>query len=236
MTSPDSSDIDYYKYLYKYERGASSTYNETTTSSYNVGGDGASITPPLQENPLSASVICGLSPSPDPQFQNQIEQNTEPIPISIPIPIDIKDCPPYIVEPLSLMRSLSELSIKPIRTKISIVNHEIVLHEPGMFQGIVRYYNNSNKHDLRYLQVPIEIACMQYIILPTYAEKRKDFIKLFQEAARGLENLAKTYENEPMVALCINQYINIIHNAISMRSIVLSPDVYGLRKYYAENR
>jgi len=230
-----SENADYYKYLYKYERGTSSTYVEPTT----IQG---SITPPLQDNPLSASAICGLSPSISSESMESfthvirkdighVSTNTIEDDDSMKIR-DIQNCPPFIVDPLSLIRKLAALSKKSIGAKISIMNHEIIIHEPGMFQGLVRYYNNSNKQDLRYLEIPIETACMQYIILPTYENMREDFIKLFQEAACGLENLAKTYENNPMVAMCINHYINIIHNSISIRSIVLSKDTYDIRKYY----
>lgn len=228
-SSEENKDIDYYKYLYKYERGASSTYIQERHSK-----DSPSITPPLPDNPLSASVICGLTPSISASSAESMESPSQVLQKGVECTetIHMNECPPFVVDPLSLMTKLAELSKKRVGTKISIMNHEIVIHEPGMFQGIVRYYNNSNKHDLRYLQVPIEIACTKYIILPKDDEIRVEFVKLFQEAARGLEILAKTYESDPMVVMCINQYMNIIHNSISMKSIILSKDIYGIRKYY----
>lgn len=212
----DSQKRDDCKYLYKFEKGTSSFIdNSQSYSSF------TSQTPILKPSTSTESLE-----SPANTVKKEEEESKEEVNDVLPIR------PYFIVDPLSLITKLAILSKKPIHTKISLVNHCITIHEPGIFQGIVRYYNKSTKQDLHYLQIPIETACMQYIILPTYVEYREIMIRLFQNAALGLQNLASTYKQDSMVVLCINHYINIIHNAISMNSIIMSNDVDDLRKYY----
>lgn len=218
---------DNYKYLYKFEKSTSSSFVEPSMT------DSASLIetpnviederePPREEEKHSQdSVSVGASANSDSSI---LDANCDSSLVY----------PPFILDPLSLIIKLAILGKKPLRTKLSITNHRIVIHEAGIFQGIVRYYNNSTKQDLRYLQIPIEIACMQYIILPTYQDRREDIVSLFKQASQGLENLASTYKDkdESMVVMCINHYINLIHNAISMNSIIMSKDTEDVRKYY----
>lgn len=140
--------------------------------------------------------------------------------------------PNFVIDPLSLIVKLAILGRKPHKTKVSIGHHCIRIHEAGPFQGIVRYYMNSTKQDLHHFLVPIENACERYIMANTYADKRELFVSLFQNAVSGLEKLLATYHGDSMVVLCLNHYINIIHNSISMGTIIVSKDHDDRRKYY----
>jgi len=229
---------DDYKYLYKFEKGTSTFIdNSQSYSSFAPmltpfhAIDPAHIINKQEEVNMKTKEEEEEEEEEEDNKESNKEDNTQED--DTPSPTDnIKSSPPFIIDPMSLMTKLAILGKKPIHTKISLVNHCITIHEPGIFQGIVRYYNKSTKQDLHYLQIPIETACMQYIILPTYVEYRDRMICLFKNAALGLQNLASTYKQDSMVVLCINHYINIIHNAISMNSIIMSNDVDNLRKYY----
>jgi len=218
---------DDYKYLYKFEKSTTSAFIDT---SHNISVVKSAIKPST-----SSSSVESLE-SPAQVIRKQIKNTDTDIVAELPHAIEdpIAKYPFFVVDPLSLITKLAILSKKPTKTKISLTNHIISLHEPGIFQGVVRYYMNSTKQDLHHLQIPIEIACMQYIVLPTYQENKERFIALFKHAALGLENLASTYKHDSMVVHCINHYINIIHNAISMNSIIMSKDIDDHRKYYNE--
>ena len=69
----------------------------------------------------------------------------------------------FILDPLSVIIKLAILANKPIGTKVQIKNNIIQFQDPGMFQFISRYINNSSKTDLHYLYNPIKIACSYFL-------------------------------------------------------------------------
>ena len=119
----------------------------------------------------------------------------------------------YLVDPLSVIIKLSLLGKKEINTKISIINNAMQIHEVGLFQGITRFYYNSNKFDMYYLHTPIKLACVHFLLnKPT--EDMDSLKKLFRNAIYGLEKLIITYKSHAIIGLCLNSYIDIIQNSI----------------------
>lgn len=129
----------------------------------------------------------------------------------------------YILDPFSVIIKLAILANKPIGTKINIKNNVIQFQDPGMFQFISRYMNNSNKTDLHYLYNPIKIACTFFL---EQKEKEKSsgnkriqrIKKLFENAQMGLKNLIETYRNSSMVNVCLNYYYSMISNYIDEKN------------------
>ena len=205
-------------YMYKFERSTPYFYHPPTNEPEKV------ITHLTSNVETKASV--------DPESEDEPEPDAEPRPTRVLSDSPNIYYPSFIVDPLSLIVKLVIVGKKPSKTKISITNHSIIIHEPGFFQRIVRYYNNSTKQDLHYLQSPIEVACVQYIIGKKYAHHRDLILSLFKHAVVGLERLADTYKQDSMVVLCINHYINIIHNSISLNCMIANKDNMYHEKYY----
>lgn len=218
----NNNTIEYidYNYMYKFERSTPYFYND---SQYiKPANDSIKSEPEPSENKVSEK-----HDAPEP---NKEEVSTLAPTSNLNSPNMYY--PSFVMDPLSIIVKLAIVGKKPQKTKISIMNHSIIIHEPGFFQGIVRYYNNSTKQDLHYLEAPIEVACIQYIIGKKYALQRELIISLFYNAVIGLEKLSETYKQDSMVVLCINHYINIIHNSISMNSMIANKDNSYHEKYY----
>lgn len=125
----------------------------------------------------------------------------------------------FILDPLSVIIKLAILANKPIGTKIIIKNNIIQFQDPGMFQFISRYMNNSSKTDLHYLYNPIKIACSYFLEQKETNTKRTNRIKkLFQTAQQGLKNLIETYRNSSIVNVCLNYYYSMILNYIDEKN------------------
>ncbi len=135
----------------------------------------------------------------------------------------------YLVDPLSVIIKLSLLGKKEIHTKLSIINNAVQIHEIGLFQGIARFYYNSNKFDIYYLHTPIKYACIHYLLNKhTHEYDIESVKKLFTNAIHGLENLIVTYKSSAIVELCLNNYIDIIRNSINE---TYNPSLYKNDKY-----
>jgi uncharacterized protein YqgQ len=127
----------------------------------------------------------------------------------------------FIIDPLSIIIKLAILSYKPIGTKILIHNNVIYFQEPGIFQGITRYFLNTNKNNLQYLYNPIHIACKKYLIRE-FKNTNAAIITLFEFAKNGLIMLIKTYNNHPLITLCLNFYYTIIDNYMKDNNNVIN--------------
>ena len=125
----------------------------------------------------------------------------------------------FILDPFSVIVKLAILANKPIGTKIIIKNNIIQFQDPGMFQFITRYMNNSSKSDLHYLYNPIKIACSHFFEqTEKNSEKNLRIKKLFQTSQIGLKNLIETYRNSSMVNVCLNYYYSMISNYIDEKN------------------
>lgn len=121
----------------------------------------------------------------------------------------------FILDPLSVIIKLAILANKPIGTKVVIKNNIIQFQDPGMFQFLSRYMNNSSKTDLHYLYNPIKIACSNFLEQSDCnSQKLFRIKKLFETAQIGLKNLIETYRNSSMVNVCLNYYYSMISNYI----------------------
>ena len=141
----------------------------------------------------------------------------------------------YLVDPLSVIIKLSLLGKKEVNTKISIINNAVQIHEVGLFQGITRFYYNSNKFDIYYLHTPIKLACVHFL-LNTKIEDMDSLRKLFHNAIYGLEKLNITYKSYAIIGLCLNSYIDIIKNSIkgTYNPTLYKEDDYSI--YYTDEK
>jgi len=119
----------------------------------------------------------------------------------------------FILDPLSVIIKLAILSNKPIGTKLCISRNIIYFQEPGMFQGLCRYFLKTNKTDLQYLYNPIELACKHYLS-DTSIKKNPKLKDLFRCAQNGLLKLIETYKQSSIMRLCLNYYFTLISNYI----------------------
>lgn len=119
----------------------------------------------------------------------------------------------FILDPLSVIIKLAILSNKPVGTKLCISRNIIYFQEPGMFQGLCRYFLKTNKTDLQYLYNPIELACKHYLSEKS-VEENPGLKDLFQCAQNGLLKLIETYKQSSIMRLCLNYYFTLISNHI----------------------
>lgn len=119
----------------------------------------------------------------------------------------------YVLDPLSVIIKLAILSNKPIGTKFRIHNNTILLQEPGLWQGLVRGYFQSNKNEIIYLYNPLNQACQQFLNA-RFIDKTPNIVKLFICANRGLDRLKETYADCPMVVICLHFYSNLVENLL----------------------
>ena len=117
----------------------------------------------------------------------------------------------FILDPLSVIIKLAILSNKSIGTKICISRNIIYFQEPGLFQGVCRYFMKTNKTDLQYLYNPIELAC-QYYLSKTCIQHNPKLKELFKCAQNGILKLIETYKQCSIMRLCLNYYYSLISN------------------------
>ena len=135
------------------------------------------------------------------------------------------------LDPLSTIIKLAILGTKPLGTKIHVHKNTITIHEPKYSQPFLRYMKRANKYDLHLLHDAIEYACCEFLPeayesaititqVPAFGSKmirRKSLTPrqllpgLFKGAIKGLERLKETYEEFPIITICLKYYIGIIH-------------------------
>jgi len=135
------------------------------------------------------------------------------------------------LDPLSTIIKLAIIGTKPLGTKIHIHKNTISIHEPGVSQPLVRYMKRATKYDLHLLHQAIEYACCEFLCeacdsaititqIPAFGSstiRRKSLTPkqllpgLFKGAIKGLERLKETYEDFPIIIICLQYYIGIIH-------------------------
>ena len=135
------------------------------------------------------------------------------------------------LDPLSTIIKLAIIGSKPLGTKIHVHKNTISIHEPNFSQPMVRYMKRANKYDLHLLHEAIEYACCEFLCeafdsaititqIPAFGStmiRRKSLTPrqllpgLFKGAIKGLELLKETYEDFPIITICLQYYINIIH-------------------------
>jgi hypothetical protein len=119
--------------------------------------------------------------------------------------------PKPLLDPLSVIIKLAIISNKPVGTKLLIKDNIIHIQEPGIFQGISRYINKTNKNDLQYLYNPIELAC-KHFLNKEQSKKIPKMVELFLCSQRGILKLMETYKDNLLICLCLNYYYVLIDN------------------------
>jgi len=145
------------------------------------------------------------------------KQNPSPIPI---------------LDPLSVIIKLAILSNKSVGTKILIKDNIVHIQEPGIFQGISRYINKTNRNDLQYLYNPIQLACQQFLN-KEYRNKTPQIVDLFICAQKGIIRLIETYQGNSVIILCLNYYYALIDNYVKQHYLSIFRDD-ELTKLYNE--
>ncbi len=150
-----------------------------------------------------------------------------------------------ILDPLSVIIKLAMLGKKPINTKVTIYNNALCIQETGIFQGLVRRFGKSSKLDLHLLYTPIEQACIHYL-KPTANIDMIQMRYLFQNAIVGIQMLRETYlvntsdswrdySDNAMVVLCLNIFIDIIHQSLLGTYQKSSIQKHHNMDYYSED-
>lgn len=115
----------------------------------------------------------------------------------------------YLIDPLTTIIKLAILSYKPIGTKLSIRDNSINIHEQTILNTFIRYYSGDSKNDLRYIYIPIDIACKKYLT-EDMIHKYPKLIKLFKYAKSGIFNLIRTYDSSNKIVFSLKCYYSTL--------------------------
>lgn len=119
----------------------------------------------------------------------------------------------FLLDPLTVIIKLAIVSCKPVGTKVLIAQNKVYIQEPGLFQGIARYYWKSSKADLHYLHNPIYLATTQFLS-SDYRQAHPRIDLLFARAVMGLQTLQDTYRNCTVLVHCLQHYASMIENPL----------------------
>lgn len=122
-----------------------------------------------------------------------------------------------ILEPLQTILQLSFLAFSDKGTKISIDNNLLYLQSPNYTQGLIRWSQNDNKHDISVLFY----ACKRFPEYYKHLSNIKDsdtnlYDLLVDFAYKGLNKLSETYENSNDLS---------IHNNIKIYQLLLKSEI-----------
>lgn len=137
-----------------------------------------------------------------------------------------------LLDPLSVIIKLAIISNKSVGTKVLIKDNIVHIQEPGIFQGIARYINKTNRNDLQYLYNPIQLACQEFLN-KDFRIKVPQMVNLFICAQKGLLRLIETYEGNSVIILCLNYYYALIDNYVKQNYLSIFRDD-ELTKHYTE--
>lgn len=133
----------------------------------------------------------------------------------------------YLIDPLTTIIKLAILSYKPIGTKLSIRDNSINIHEYNILNTFIRYYSGDSKDDLRYIYIPIEIACKKYLT-EEMTQKYPKLIKLFKYAKSGIFNLIRTYDSSNKIVFSLKCYYSTLDTY--MKSLEPKPNLKPLSR------
>ena len=135
----------------------------------------------------------------------------------------------YLIDPLTTIIKLAILSYKPIGTKLSIRDNCINIHEYNLLNTLIRYYLGDSKDDLRYICIPIEIACKKYLTVEMI-QKYPKLIKLFKYAKSGLFNLIRTYDFSHKIVFSLKCYYSTVETYMKLLEPKPEPKLKPLSK------
>jgi hypothetical protein len=109
----------------------------------------------------------------------------------------------YILEPLQAMTQLCFLAFCPIGSKLTIHDNLLMIQQPGMAQGLIRYFNEDTKDDLYYLFNVFRRFLTYYKHLEE--QKNTQYNKLYEIiielATKGLDKLIQTYTDSNKISV-----------------------------------
>jgi hypothetical protein len=109
----------------------------------------------------------------------------------------------YILEPLQSMTQLCFLSFCPIGTKLTIYDNLLMIQQPGVSQGIIRYFNEDTKDDLYYLFNVFRRFLTYYKHLEEQhnTQHNKLYELIIELATKGLDKLIQTYTDSNKISV-----------------------------------
>ena len=116
------------------------------------------------------------------------------------------------LEPMCCMIRLAMLAFREIGTKISINNNRIIILQPSIIQGPIRWTYGDNRQDLHHLLHPIVKAIELYDINIPH------IFNIFKYTSMGLTKLKSAYNDDSSI-IChsLIHYISIVDKALEVK-------------------
>jgi hypothetical protein len=122
----------------------------------------------------------------------------------------------YILEPLQALLQLSLLGFSPVGSKLTIKDNLLYIQQPGISQGIIRFFNDDTKEDLYYLFNVFRRFVVYYKHIYSDIRHKPLYELLIELSKRGLDKLIMTYTN--------TDRINVLHTLQMYKVILAKPD------------
>jgi hypothetical protein len=122
----------------------------------------------------------------------------------------------YILEPLQALLQLSLLGFSPVGSKLTIKDNLLYIQQPGISQGIIRFFNDDTKEDLYYLFNVFRRYVVYYKHIYSDSRHKPLYELLIELSKRGLDKLIMTYTN--------TDRINVLHTLQMYKVILAKPD------------
>ena len=128
------------------------------------------------------------------------------------------------LEPMCCMIRLAMLAFRDVGTKISINNNRIILIQPSIIQGPIRWTYGDNRQDLHHLLHPIVKAIELYDINIPH------IFNIFKYTSIGLTKLKSSYNDDSSI-IChsLIHYISIVDKALEAK-LTKKPEVEPPKK------
>ena len=107
----------------------------------------------------------------------------------------------YILEPFQAMVQLALLGYSPVGSKLTIQDNILCIQQPGLSQGVIRYFNDDNKDDLYYLFNVFRRFINYYSWMISHPEYYKLYLLLLKMSIQGLDNLIQTYSDTDKISV-----------------------------------
>lgn len=128
----------------------------------------------------------------------------------------------YILEPFQALTQLALLSHCPIGSKLTIHNNILTIQQPGISQGIIRYFNDDTKEDLYYLMNVFRRFFNYYSFMLKNDKSAQLYNLLVRMSIDGIDRLTATYSNSDRV--------NVLHTLQMYKVVLHNPDFFNSEK------
>ncbi len=102
------------------------------------------------------------------------------------------------LDPLCTAVKMAAISLKPLKTKISVRDNVVYIQEPTNFQGVERLWYRDDREQLHQLLLPLlyfKGLELGHITIPNRSINREHLSYINQLILNGLKRLRDTYEN-----------------------------------------